>query len=120
MGEAKRRQQLDPNFGRSDLVSLGNIAKVMYRNHGKGILFLLVQGDKSKIAWILPSQADVSDVDRGMISECNYQDEFVISRQIEGSGVWQNEIVKSSHPVFDVKISLTSGWNENTALFVYG
>lgn len=119
MGEAKRRQQLDPNFGKSELVSLGDIAKVMYRNHGKGILFLSIQSDKSKIAWILPSQADISDVDKGMINECNYQDEFVISRQIEGSQVWQNEIVKSDHPVFDVKVGLASGWDENTALFVY-
>lgn len=117
MGEAKRRKKLDPNYGKSKpMVELTvlNFACEMYRQYGKGIVYLHHWG----VGYVLPNHTDLSDVDRALMDDVDCETTFVVTMLMSGS-LFATGIFNRSENIFESKLRISADWAVNSSAFVY-
>ena len=108
MGEARRRKKLDPNYGKPRVViSALEFARRMYQEYGKGIVCFHPRG----IGYVLPSHTDISDKDKHLMDQVDYQDTFVVTKRLaSNSTLFTTGIYDATEPVFAQKLNAPQNW----------
>jgi hypothetical protein len=85
MGEAKRRKQLDPNYGKNDtkLITTFELSKILATQHGKGVF--VYPGKGLPFCYLTTNSEHLKELDKIMIQIYNPENQFVFSHPcVEG------------------------------------
>lgn len=75
MGNAKRRKQLDPNYGKP-LITADELHSALYQQHGRGVL---VWWPGLPASYHLPGSAHLQETDEGFLQAYNPPEQAVVS-----------------------------------------
>lgn len=81
MGEAKRRKLLDPNYGKENRLTFGDLSPLFFEKYGRGIF---INKPRKSFVYVINCEYLLDKIDRKYLSTYDPEKEVIIIEYLSG------------------------------------